>query len=555
MALRQLLLAKQRDDLAMKLSELKSQDFTAKRADIDKRKSDVEARINALTTDDVEKRKQIEAEISEIETAYAELEQAEAARDEMVEQTERAIASYDAEINELNAKSKGVQERKERTNTKMTNKFFSTREQADAFFSREDVNTFLTEFRTKLRSMSGGNLAIPEVFLEVLRENIESYSKLVSKVRYRSVTGTARMNITGAVPEGVWTEATAALNELDFSLTQITVDGYMVGGYIAMPNSILDDSSQPALGSLILEQLGESIGKAIDAAIIYGSGQNMPIGIVTRLAAETQPSWWGANQASFTDLHTSNIMTLDLSAKRGAEFFESLAENLAMANPKYSATAPVWIMNRKTHLDIKAKALSFGVESLVSAGQNTFPVVGGEIIELELIPDKTIVGGYLDNYLLVEREGANIAQSKEYRFLENQTVFKAQARYDGKPIYGEAFVLISYNNSQPATTRTFPKDWANEQLGQLSVTAAASASSTGKTILTVTGMEASGTTLKYKKGVYTLRAGNKLGTGWTVLESGITEITAAAGTTITVAEVDADGHVLKVDAVEAVPKA
>ena len=74
-------------------------------------------------------------------------------------------------------------------------------------------------------------------------------------------------------------------------------------------------------------------------------------------------------------------------------------------------------------------------------------------------------------------------------------------------------------------------------------------------MLTVTVTEASCTTLKYKIGDIELTEGQKLGTGWTTLESGTTGITAAAGTVITVAELDGSSRVIKRGDVISVPKA
>ena len=67
--------------------------------------------------------------------------------------------------------------------------------------------------------------------------------------------------------------------------------------------------------------------------------------------------------------------------------------------------------------------------------------------------DYEIVGGYGSVYLLAEREGANIKSSEHVRFPEPDGVY--DKRYDGMPVFGEAFV-VSYDNSdaqRPARSR------------------------------------------------------------------------------------------------------
>ena len=77
------------------------------------------------------------------------------------------------------------------------------------------------------------------------------------------------------------------------------------------------------------------------------------------------------------------------------------------------------------------------------------------------MPDNEIIGGYMDLYLLAEREGTTLEQSREVKFIEDQTAFKATARYDGKPVRGEAFVVVRYDNVAPVTSATFAADSAN----------------------------------------------------------------------------------------------
>ena len=62
--------------------------------------------------------------------------------------------------------------------------------------------------------------------LGLIHENINKYSKMISRVNLRVCLGTARQNIMGTVPEAVWTEMCAKLNELELSFNQIEVDGY-----------------------------------------------------------------------------------------------------------------------------------------------------------------------------------------------------------------------------------------------------------------------------------------------------------------------------------------
>ena len=166
-------------------------------------------------------------------------------------------------------------------------------EQRNSIVAQEDTKAFLSQLRSmrgQSRAITGAELTIPVVFLELISENMFRYSKLLNRVRVRYVNGQARQTIAGTVPEAVWTEMCGAINELNFVFNQITLDGYKVAGYVPVCNSLLDDNDIN-LSSWIVEMLSESIGLAMDKAILYGKGgaSKMPLGIVTRLAQTAQP--------------------------------------------------------------------------------------------------------------------------------------------------------------------------------------------------------------------------------------------------------------------------
>ena len=437
-----------------------------------------------------------------------------------------------------------------------------TQQEREAFLGNEQVRSFLGEVRTAIaekRAITGVGLTIPEVMLGLVREEIAANSKLLKFINLRPVGGKGRLNIMGKIPEAVWTEMCANLNELDLAFNQTEVDGYKVGAFIAICNATLEDSDL-ALAQEIVTAIGIAISKALDKAILYGTGTKMPVGIITRLACESQPAWWGTNDPAFVDLHTSNIKSINKSTSTGAEFFAALIAELGIAKPVYSGDGLFWVMNRKTHLDIMAKALAFDANGALVANTQLMPIVGGEIVEFEdndVIADYEIVGGFGGNYLMAERAGVEFASSTEVRFLQDQTVFKGTGRYDGRPIEGKAFVIVNYANSTPTKTRSFAKDWANEEMNALGITAKASASNVGKTVLTVADtLAAESPELYYKVGKVAFNVGDdQPASGFSSLTSGTTEITAAAGKIITVIEVDSDDKVVSVGYVASVPKA
>ena len=471
MALKQIVLRKKIEGLHTQMTSAEqTRDALKERRDALKlREEDLEravSEVNENTT--AEEQAALDEATAKWEQEDETLTNEEAENLETTRKLQEQIDDLQKELDELDKRSAAAgnnpanEERKEEK-TMSTRKFFGMDLQArDAFFKREDVKEFLLRVRElggQKRAINGSELLIPTVVLDLIRENIENYSKLYKHVNVRRVPGKARQTVMGTIPEAVWTEMCAKLNELNLSFTGVEVDGYKVGGYIAVCNAILEDSDI-SLATEIISVLGQAIGLALDKAILYGDGVKKPVGILTRLAQTADPG----NEKStipWVNLSASNVLAI--SGKTDAALFKALVEASGAAKGKYSRGSKFWAMNETTHTKLVANSLTINAAGAITAGQmGTMPVIGGAIEVLSFIPDDVIIGGYGDLYLLAERAGAAIAQSEHVRFIEDQTVFKGTARYDGVPVIAEGFVAIGIGGTKPAADAvTFAEDTAN----------------------------------------------------------------------------------------------
>ena len=342
-------------------------------------------------------------------------------------------------------------------------------ETRESIVEREDVKAFLSKIRSmkgSTRAITGGDLEIPVVFLELISENMYRYSKLLNRVRVRSVPGQARQTIAGTVPEAIWTEMCGAINELSFVFNQVTLDGYKVAGYVPVCNSLLEDTvSNLDLASWIVEMISESIGLAEDKAILYGKGASahMPLGIVTRLAQEDQPSGYPANAPAWVDLHESNILSINGDSMTGAQFWSALTLAAGNTFTRYSRGNQFWAMNSRTYAKLKSKLITFTASGDIVANlYGNLPIITGDVDVLEFIPDGDIIGGYGDLYVWADRADIRIDQSEHVQFIQDNTVFRGKARADGMPIIPGAFVAININNTDVTTAMDFAADTAND---------------------------------------------------------------------------------------------
>lgn len=469
MALKTIMLRRSIEKKQAELEALRQKD-----AEFSTREAELETAINEAETSEQEQAVTEEVEAFDADKTAHEAKKAALAGE---------IEGLEAELSEAEAaaptRSKENHLTKERTERKMETNIniralpMSRRafdalpmEQRSEIVAREEVREFFAQLRSmkgQQRGVSGAELTIPVVFLDMIAENMYRYSKLLNRVRIRNVNGEARQTIAGTVPEAVWTEMCGAINELTFVFNQVTLDGFKVSGYVPVCNSILEDNDIN-LASWIVEMLSESIGLALDKAILYGKGaaSKMPLGIVTRLAQTSKPSDYPANAPEWVDLHTSNILKVDSTAEP-ITFWSALAVAAGNTFTRYSRGRQFWAMNSKTYAQLRAKLIAFNYEGgLVAQFPGTMPVVDGDIDVLEFIPDGDIIGGYGDLYLLALRAGMTIESSREVQFIQDNTVFKGKERADGMPVIPGAFVAININNAAVTTVMDFAADTAND---------------------------------------------------------------------------------------------
>lgn len=472
MALKQIMLSRK---IEQKKNELEA--LRAKDADFEKREAELEQAIEEAKTE--EEQTAVEEEVNAFDSEKTAHEESKTNLETEIDGLEAELEAY--EVDPPAPERHDNKEKKVRTSRMkvdvnirsipMGKRAFDAlpMETRESIIQREDVKDFLAKLRSmkgNSRAIQGGELEIPVVFLDLISENMYRYSKLLNRVRVRTVPGQARQTIAGTVPEAIWTEMCGAINELTFQFNQVTLDGFKVAGYVPVCNSLLEDTvSNLDLASWVIEMLSEAIGLAEDKAILYGKGaaSHMPLGIVTRLAQDSAPDGYPANAPTWQNLSKTNIIKINGTSLTGAEFWSQLVLAAGNTFTKYSRGEMFWAMNSKTYAQLRSKLITFtATGDIVANLYGTLPIVTGDVDILEFMPDGDIVGGYGDLYLWADRASMQIESSEHVKFIQDNTVFRGKARADGMPIIPGAFVAININNVNVTTAMDFAADTAND---------------------------------------------------------------------------------------------
>ena len=463
MAIRTIILRKKISDQKKALEALisKRDGFDQARAELEKREAEIVKAIEEANTDE---------ERSAVEDAADLFDSDKQAFENDVAETDKQISDIENEVSEMEQELSQIEDEQNRTvppppaepvgeTTKKTTKksggkrtMFKTRAirqmsvvEREELITRDDTQEFLKKIRSLIaekRGLSGGEYTISETIMGLINEDVIEYSKLYKHCRVTRLSGKGREIVMGTAPEAFWEEACDPIYELAASVTQVEVDQFKVAGYIPLCNALLEDSDIDLLDE-VMSLILQSIGFALDKAIIYGTGIKMPTGVVTAIDDDEA-------------IKLTNEVKIGTSDSVGIKLFQALLAAVAETENRYARGELTWVMNGKTYRRLQSESLSINAAGLlVSAVNGTFPVLGGAMEVLTFMPDKNIVVGYFELYVLAERKGMTIDQSEHVKFIQDQTVVRGRARYDGKPAIVKAFAVIAFDNTDPTTSVDF----------------------------------------------------------------------------------------------------
>ena len=181
------------------------------------------------------------------------------------------------------------------------------------------------------------------------------------------------------------------------------------------------------LANYIETRLSMAIAKALDKAILTGTGAaaKQPLGIIPALATVTAHNV--DSDGTLGDI-VSNMALID-DGEDGVPVGEVIA--VMKRSTYYKQIAP------QTFLPTADGRL------VIQTAQSPRLPDGTRVVFSQYAPANKIILGDFKKYLLGERRGVQLDVSTDVRFIQDQTVFKGTARYDGKPIYNDYFVVIT----------------------------------------------------------------------------------------------------------------
>jgi len=472
MALKQLLITRKIAELEKEQSELakKIAATAERRAAWKAREAQAETALGEMDDNTTaEERSAFETECSEIEAEDTAITADETAQNTRSGEIEDELTKLRGELDELNTRAKQAAEPPKHQNKGAESTMRITghpnadyRERLRAAVSLPETRTFLGDIRNIVRGITNAPLTVPVAVLPLLREKVEQYSKLLKYTNFQSIRGDAKQPILAAPPEAVWTVNTGKINEVNLGLYGINLGSHKISAYVGIPNPYIEDSDENLL-DISLTAIGQGIGIGVDKAILYGTGTNMPVGIIPRLTATAKPGYWDTLMTGDFAAMTSHVGKQSAAEVTGDALLKELFTVLGRAKDKTGTGKKFWAMSEETHTSLLVMAMNYSASGAIVAGINDeMPILGGKIETFDFMPSGVITGGYGGGYTLVERSGAKLTTSEHVKMLDDMTVCVGTARYDGAPGIADSFAAFSLNQTAVSGTAvTFTQDKAN----------------------------------------------------------------------------------------------
>jgi len=286
-----------------------------------------------------------------------------------------------------------------------------TEEYKNAFFKKLQGKS-ITEQENALVTASG---AIPTETMNKIVEKMEYIAPILAKIDLSFIPSNISIPVEDTVNDASWvamgTASTDSADELD------TVD--LAAYKLIKTVEIGADSavmSIPAFETWITNKLSKKMAKALENAIINGTGSSQPKGLLA--------SGVITNTGTFTMAGMTYADLLAIIADLPDHGYRTGASLVMPSGLFYSDVLPA-LTDKGSGLDVQAAS--------------KMNVLGYDVVLCDRVADDTLIFGNLENYAMNFAQNVTIESDKSVGFRKGSTVYRAMALVDGKPVNTDAF--------------------------------------------------------------------------------------------------------------------
>lgn len=275
------------------------------------------------------------------------------------------------------------------------------------------------EERAMTTAVSSVGAAIPTSTLNRIEEMLRQTSALYNQIDVLNIPGYISIPVEDTVNDAAWIAEGANSTDVEDKLASVNFAAYKLIRTISITAEV-SKMTISAFENWIVKKITERMAMAIENAILNGTGNGQPKGILKE-----------------------TIKTLQ-SAEKGKITYEDLCNMMANLKAGYKKGS-VFVVNTQT-LWKDIATIRVG-DSLVfvpdPTGEFAGRIFGKPVIEDEFIEEGKILYGLFSKYTMNWNENVNVTSDDSAEFRSGNRVYRGMALVDGKTVNKEAFVLMN----------------------------------------------------------------------------------------------------------------
>lgn len=294
------------------------------------------------------------------------------------------------------------------------------------------------------------NLDFPTTTINSVLEDIRTAHPLLDFIDFVNTSAVTKwIYNTQGEQSAVWGELGAEIvTELTGSIAQLSMTQCKLSAFFAISNDILELGPE-WVDVYIRATLTEAYAVGLEAGVVDGTGKDQPIGM-TRNVADDVVVVGGV----YPRKEAVEVTQLDPATVGG------LLATLATAPNGKTRTVgrPILVVNPADYYSIVFPATT--IRTVEGGYANNVLPIPVDIVRSTAVPSKHAIFGIARRYLMgigLSRNG-RIETADQYRWLEDERVYKIKGFGNGRPKDNNAFLYLDITNLAPtyATVQNIP---------------------------------------------------------------------------------------------------
>lgn len=321
-------------------------------------------------------------------------------------------------VNLLNAKVIEKPKKEERKMEEEKN-ILETAEYRSAFLKKlQGKKLSEKEERAMTTATSSVGAAIPTSTLNRIEEMLRQTSALYNQVDVLNIPGYLAIPVEDTVNNAAWVAEGASSTDVDDKLASVNFAAYKLIRTISITAEV-SKMTISAFENWIVKKITERMAMAIENAILNGTGNGQPKGILKE-----------------------TIKTLQ-SAEKGKITYEDLCNMMANLKAGYKKGSAFVVNTQTLWKDIATVKVGDNLVFVPDpTGEFAGRIFGKPVIEDEFIEEGKILYGLFSKYTINWNENVNVTSDDSAEFRSGNRVYRGMALVDGKTVNKEAFVLM-----------------------------------------------------------------------------------------------------------------